>query len=94
MVLREGFEPERVTSAWEVSGKRRKVERGEGGEGEEVEEEEEDVEDLWEGVVPEMGEEVVVSFLCFRGSLILKEREEEGGRERGRKKGEGGGGGN
>lgn len=53
MVLREGFEPERVTAAWEVSLRSRR--------GEEVDDIEEDVEDLWEGVVPMMGEDVVVS---------------------------------
>lgn len=55
MVLREGFEPERVTSAWEVSVKRRKADR----DGEAVDEDEEDVEDLWAGVVPEIGDDVV-----------------------------------
>ncbi|KAL7410620.1 hypothetical protein BDY24DRAFT_170473 [Mrakia frigida] len=61
MVLREGFEPERVTSAWEVSVRRWRVEKGGGQEGEGVvdDEEEEDVEDLWAGVVPEMGEDVL-----------------------------------
>lgn len=76
MVLREGFEPERVTSAWEVSVRRWRVEKGGGQEVEGVvdDEEEEDVEDLWAGVVPEMGEDILVSdcgagFVCVWGGF-------------------------
>ena len=71
-----------MTSAWEVSVKRRKADKGEG---EEVDEEEEDVEDLWAGVVPEMGEEVVVSH--SRRSFGLREGRKRGKGRREEKRG-------